>query len=156
MFRRQAVIRHSEKVMWLLAPAALRLWTSLAISSLLCASSFGSTSHRTNFPTNLCVWDRNRGGVRIVPKGNGSKNTDENSIVPLCMNFILSEQITLDWYYGVLSGADPLQDPLSLAYFRSRWIYWLLVITLKKNFKATILEDVFFPSIRTNPWLASL
>ena len=75
---------------------------------------------RTNFPTDLCVWDWNRGGGRIVPKGNGSKNTDENSIVPLCMNFILSEQITLDWYYGVLSGADPLQDPLSLAYFRSR------------------------------------
>ena len=49
MFRRQAVIRHSEKVMWLLAPAALRLWTSLAISSLLCASSFGSISHQDEF-----------------------------------------------------------------------------------------------------------
>jgi hypothetical protein len=40
--------------------------------------------------------------------------------VKILMKTVLYMNITLDWDDGLLSGADPLQDPLSLAYFRSR------------------------------------
>ena len=42
--------------------------------------------------------------------------------VKILMKTVLYMNITLDWDDGLLSGADPLQDPLSLAYFRSRGI----------------------------------